>query len=68
MRQLQGVQKAECPSSVDMARIKTEYLAHYYAANGIPRRAKLFVNIAALSRLSSGCARRWQTGASNVVL
>lgn len=46
--------KAECPSSVDMARIKTEYLAHYYAANGIPRRAKLFANIAALSRLSSG--------------
>lgn len=46
--------KAECPSSVDMARIKAEYLAHYYAANGTPRRAKLFGNIAALSRASSG--------------
>ena len=46
--------KAECPSSVDMARIKIEYLAHYYEANGTPRRAKLFGNIASLSRLSSG--------------
>ncbi|MCB9431663.1 MAG: FAD-binding protein [Ardenticatenaceae bacterium] len=46
--------KAECPSSVDMAKIKTEFLAQYYEANGTPLRAKLFGNIATLSRLSSG--------------
>ena len=46
--------KAECPSSVDMAKIKTEFLAHYYEANGTPLRARLFGHIAALSRLSSG--------------
>lgn len=46
--------KAECPSSVDMARIKTEFLAHYHAANGTPLRSRLFGHIAALSRLSSG--------------
>ena len=28
--------KSECPSAVDMARIKSEYLVHYYAENGLP--------------------------------
>lgn len=28
--------KSECPSSVDMAKIKSEYLVHYYHANGLP--------------------------------
>jgi FAD/FMN-containing dehydrogenase/Fe-S oxidoreductase len=28
--------KSECPSAVDMARIKAEYLVHYYQHNGLP--------------------------------
>ena len=46
--------KAECPSSVDMAKIKFEYLAQYYAANPVPLRTRLFADIARLSRLASG--------------
>ncbi|RME42088.1 MAG: FAD-binding oxidoreductase [Caldilineae bacterium] len=46
--------KAECPSSVDMAKIKTEFLAHYYEVHPIPLRARLFAHIATLSRLASG--------------
>ncbi|MCL4876611.1 MAG: FAD-binding protein [Anaerolineae bacterium] len=46
--------KAECPSSVDMAKLKFEFLAQYYAAHGTPLRARLFGHIATLSRLSSG--------------
>ncbi|UCV24381.1 (Fe-S)-binding protein [Ferribacterium limneticum] len=34
--------KKECPSSVDMTLIKTEYLAHRNEELGLPRRAKLF--------------------------
>ena len=34
--------KKECPSSVDMTLIKTEYLAHRNEQLGLPRRAKLF--------------------------
>lgn len=34
--------KKECPSSVDMTLIKTEYLAQRNAALGVPRRARLF--------------------------
>jgi Fe-S oxidoreductase len=48
--------KAECPSSVDMSKIKTEFLAQYYDQHSAPLRARLFGNIASLSRLSSG----WQ--------
>lgn len=28
--------KSECPSAVDMAKIKSEYLVHYYKHNGLP--------------------------------
>jgi Fe-S oxidoreductase len=28
--------KSECPSAVDMAKIKAEYLVHYYQHNGLP--------------------------------
>ena len=46
--------KAECPSSVDMAKIKFEFLAHYYRHNPVPRRVKLFADIAFWSHLGSG--------------
>jgi Fe-S oxidoreductase len=46
--------KAECPSSVDMAKIKFEFLAHYYETHPVSRRTKLFADIARWSRLSSG--------------
>ncbi|MCA9933304.1 MAG: 4Fe-4S dicluster domain-containing protein, partial [Anaerolineales bacterium] len=48
--------KAECPSSVDMAKIKFEYLAQYHDAHGVPLRTKLFANIGSLSRLAAPLA------------
>ena len=56
--------KAECPSSVDMAKIKFEWLAHYYEENGTPLRARLLGDIARLSRLSSG----WRAPLANWAL
>jgi Fe-S oxidoreductase len=46
--------KAECPSSVDMTKIKFEFLAHYYQQHPVPLRARLFADIAFWSHLSSG--------------
>lgn len=46
--------EAECPSSVDMAKIKFEFLTHYYEKHPVPLRAKLFADIARASRLASG--------------
>lgn len=44
--------KAECPSSVDMAKIKAEALQAYYDKNGTPLRARLMGRIARVNRLS----------------
>ena len=47
----------ECPSSVDMAKIKTEFLAHYYAKNGTPARARAMADIHRTSKLASRTPR-----------
>lgn len=43
--------KAECPSNVDMARYKAEFLQHYYDANHIPLRTRLIAYITQINRL-----------------
>ena len=45
--------KAECPSNVDMARLKYEFLDRYHKANGFTARDRMFGNISSLSRLGS---------------
>jgi Fe-S oxidoreductase len=45
--------KSECPSSVDMAKLKAEFLQHYYDANGIPLRAKAIAHISNLNAVLS---------------
>ena len=58
--------KAECPSNVDMAKMKYEFLHHYHRVNGLPLRNRLFGHIAKLSWLgarlapvSNWVARSW---------
>jgi FAD/FMN-containing dehydrogenase/Fe-S oxidoreductase len=46
--------QTECPSSVDMTKIKFEFLSHYYEKHPVPLRAKIFADIAFWSHLSSG--------------
>jgi FAD/FMN-containing dehydrogenase/Fe-S oxidoreductase len=45
--------KAECPSNVDMAKLKYEFLAHYNEANGTPLRARMFAYIHTASKVAS---------------
>lgn len=45
--------KSECPSNVDMAKLKAEFLQHYYDANGVPFRSKLIANFSKSARLGS---------------
>jgi FAD/FMN-containing dehydrogenase/Fe-S oxidoreductase len=44
--------KTECPSSVDMAKLKMEFLAHYNDEHGTPIRARVFGHIHTLSKLT----------------
>lgn len=48
--------KAECPSSVDMAKLKAEFLYHYYQQHGTPLRSWVFGRIATLNRLAQPIA------------
>jgi len=45
--------KAECPSNVDVAKMKAEFLQHYYDANSIPLRTRLIANISRLNALGA---------------
>jgi len=47
---------AECPSRVNMTRLKSEWLAQYYARRGTPARALLFGNIRTIARIGSALA------------
>jgi FAD/FMN-containing dehydrogenase/Fe-S oxidoreductase len=44
--------KSECPSNVDMAKLKAEFLQNYYDIHGIPLRSKLVAWLPRLNRLA----------------
>ncbi|MFC2152090.1 FAD-binding and (Fe-S)-binding domain-containing protein, partial [Bacteroidota bacterium] len=45
--------KSECPSSVDVAKLKAEFLQHYYDAHGVPLRSRLVAYITEINKLAS---------------
>ena len=45
--------KSECPSSVDMTRLKAEFMQQYYDTHGVPFRSHLVARFADGSRLGS---------------
>lgn len=49
--------KTECPSQVDMAKMKSEVLYHYQQTHGYPLRNRLFGHIGKLNQLLSPLAR-----------
>lgn len=55
--------KTECPSSVDMARLKSEFLHQYQKKHGVPLRSQIFANIRRLNKLGS-----FMPGVSNLLL
>ena len=48
--------KSECPLSVDMATLKSEFLSQYNAIHGTPLRSRLFGSIRTLNRVGSATA------------
>ena len=45
--------KSECPSNVDVAKLKAEFMQHYYDANGVPLRSKLIANFSKSAKLGA---------------
>lgn len=51
--------KSECPSNVDVAKLKAEAVHQYYKKNGVPLRSKMIGNITRLNRLASVAPRMY---------
>jgi FAD/FMN-containing dehydrogenase/Fe-S oxidoreductase len=45
--------KSECPSNVDVAKLKAEFLQQYYDANGVPLRSRLIASFTQSAKLGS---------------
>ncbi|HLZ88762.1 MAG TPA: FAD-binding and (Fe-S)-binding domain-containing protein, partial [Puia sp.] len=43
--------KSECPSNVDVAKLKAEFLQHYYDANGVPMRSRMIASFSKSAQL-----------------
>ncbi|MDH5751657.1 MAG: FAD-binding protein [Deltaproteobacteria bacterium] len=48
--------KTECPSKVDMAKFKYEFLHSYHRTHGVPLRSRIFARVEQASRLASALA------------
>lgn len=51
--------KKECPSTVDMAKLKAEFMQHYYDANGVPLRSRLISKFALSQKVASYVPWLW---------
>lgn len=45
--------KSECPSNVDMAKLKAEFLQQYFDVKGVPFRTRIVANFSLLCRMGS---------------
>jgi len=60
--------KSECPSNVDVAKLKAEFLQHYYDANGVPFRSKLIANFTASAKLGAMVPGLYNFAVSNTLI
>lgn len=60
--------KSECPSNVDVAKLKAEFLQHYYDANGVPFRSKLIANFTASAKLGAVVPGLYNFAVSNPLI
>ncbi len=59
--------KSECPSNVDVAKLKAEFLQQYYDANGIPFRSRLIANFTKSAQLAALMPRLYNFAVTNAI-
>ncbi len=59
--------KSECPSSVDMAKLKSEFLQAYYDSHGVPFRSRMIAHVDTLTSLMYPVSGLYNTLAKNSV-
>ena len=57
--------KAECPSNVDVGKMKAEFLQHYYEANGVPFRTQMVAYFTKLTALAALTPRLYNWAVTN---
>lgn len=57
--------KGECPSNVDMASVKAEYLQHYYDIKGAPLRSRIICRMSMFMKIASTFAPLYNFIVSN---
>jgi FAD/FMN-containing dehydrogenase/Fe-S oxidoreductase len=57
--------KSECPSGVDMAKMKSEFMQHWYDRHGVPLRTWMIANITSINKLAALLPRIYNFFASN---
>ena len=51
--------KKECPSTVDLAKLKAEFMQHFYDANGVSLRTRLIAGFASSQQLAARAPWLW---------
>ena len=59
--------KSECPSKVDVTKMKAEFLQHYYDANGSPLRSRLIANFTSMQMMASKVAPLYNWAINNAL-
>jgi len=59
--------KSECPSGVDIAKIKSEFLQHWYDKHGIPLRTLLIAYISIINKIGSAAPLLFNFVVSNKI-
>lgn len=60
--------KSECPSNVDMARYKAEYLQHHYDESGVPLAVSLTSNLSRIQKLGMVAPALFNASVSSAVI
>lgn len=60
--------KIECPSSVDMTKLRAEFLYHYQKENGVPLRSRLIGNFSSSMKLASGMPFLYNTAVNTPLI
>ena len=59
--------KRECPSSVDLARYKAEYLQHHYDSHGAPLASRLIARMPSTQRVAAWAPRMYNALLGNAI-
>lgn len=59
--------KLECPSNVDIAKLKAEFLQHYYDDKGVPFRTKIIANFTRMTALAALMPKLYNWAVTNPI-